>query len=99
MTGTTSSACFPVAVHEAVLGARIDVPTLDGPVKLRIPPGTQAGQRLRGERPRRCRTLRGVAAISLFEVRLVLPSALDERSQELMREFATDAHARTSGPR
>ena len=38
---------LPVAVHEAALGARIDVPSLEGPVKLRIPPGTQAGQRFR----------------------------------------------------
>ena len=33
---------LPVAVHEAALGARIDVPSLEGPVKLRMPPGTQA---------------------------------------------------------
>ncbi len=44
---TTLSCVVPLAVHEAVLGARIDVPTLDGPVKLRIPPGTQNGQRFR----------------------------------------------------
>ena len=57
---------LPVAVHEAALGARIDVPTLDGAVRLKIPPGTPAGQRLRvrgqgvppadgrgGRRPRR----------------------------------------------
>src|SRR5688500_783943 len=33
----------PVAVHEAVLGTRIDLPTVDEAVKLRVPPGTQAG--------------------------------------------------------
>ncbi len=38
---------LPVAVHEAALGARIDVPSLDGPVKLRVPPGSQSGHRLR----------------------------------------------------
>ncbi len=38
---------LPVAVHEAALGARIDVPTLDGPATVRVPPGTQAGTRLR----------------------------------------------------
>lgn len=77
---------LPVAVHEAVLGARIDVPALDGWMKLRIPPGTQAGQRL---------TLEGVGLPTvsgrrgdlLFDVRLVLPQRLDERSKELMREF------------
>jgi len=36
-----------IGVHEAVLGARIEIQTIDGPIKLRIPPGTQAGQRFR----------------------------------------------------
>src|SRR4029450_14025763 len=40
----------PVAVHEAALGARIEIPGIDGPNRLRVPPGTQSGQhfRLRG---------------------------------------------------
>src|SRR5258706_16410677 len=37
----------PVAVHEAALGARVEVPTLEGPARLRVPPGTQSGQRFR----------------------------------------------------
>jgi molecular chaperone DnaJ len=78
---------LPVAVHEAVLGARVEVPTLDGPVKLRIPPGTQAGQRLRlpglG-----LPTAAGGQGDVVFDVKLVLPKSLDERSRELMREFA-----------
>ena len=76
----------PVAVHEAVLGARIDVPTLDGPVKLRIPPGTQGGQqfRLNG---RGAPTSSGSRGDLIVEVKLVLPTVADERSKELMREF------------
>ena len=76
----------PVAVHEAMLGARISVPTLDGKVGLRVPPGTQAGQRFRVSG-------RGVPAASgargdlVVEVKIVLPSFVDERSRELMREF------------
>ena len=38
---------MPIAVHEAALGAKIEVPSLDGPVRLRVPPGTQSGQRFR----------------------------------------------------
>lgn len=38
---------LPVAPWEAVLGAEIIVPTLDGPIKLRIPPGSENGQKLR----------------------------------------------------
>ena len=76
----------PVAVHEAVLGARIDVPTLDGVAKLRIPPGTQGGQqfRLTG---RGAPTASGSYGDLVVEVKLVLPAVSDERSKELMREF------------
>ena len=78
---------LPVAVHEAALGARIEVPTLEGAVPLRVPPGTQSGQRLR-LRGRGLPSLRhGTRGDLLVEVRLVLPSLLDERSKELLREF------------
>jgi molecular chaperone DnaJ len=76
----------PVAVHEAVLGARIDVPTLDGGVKLRIPPGTQGGQRFKIS-GRGAPTPSGSRGDLIVEVKLVLPALADERSKELMREF------------
>jgi curved DNA-binding protein len=38
---------LPVTVPEAVLGAEVTLPTFEGPVRLRVPPGTQAGTRLR----------------------------------------------------
>jgi molecular chaperone DnaJ len=78
---------MPIAVHEAALGARIDVPSLDGPVRLRVPPGTQSGQRFRlRDRgvPSAGSTRRGDLVV---EARLVLPKILDERSKELLREF------------
>jgi molecular chaperone DnaJ len=75
-----------IGVHEAVLGARIEVPTLEGPVKLRIPPGTQAGQRFR-LRERGAPTAAGGRGDLLAEVRIVLPQVVDERGKELMREF------------
>jgi len=77
----------PVAVHEAALGARVDVPTMGEPARVRIPPGTQSGQRFR---------LRGRGAPSpqggepgdlLVEVRIMLPRVIDERSKELLREL------------
>jgi molecular chaperone DnaJ len=77
----------PVAVHEAALGTRLELPSFDGPVRLRVPPGTQAGQRFRISG-------RGAVAISgargdlFIEIRVMLPAMLDERSKELMREFA-----------
>jgi molecular chaperone DnaJ len=77
---------LPVALHEAVLGARIDVPALDGPVKLRIPPDTQAGQRLRVG-GRGIPNAAGGRGDLVLEVKLVLPERLDERSKALLREF------------
>jgi len=78
----------PVAVHEAALGARIPIPLPGGgTTKLRVPPGTQTGQRFR---------LRGRGAPSprdrqpgdlVAEVRVTLPRVLDERSKELLRQF------------
>jgi DnaJ-class molecular chaperone len=37
----------PITVAEAMLGAEIEIPTLDGSVKLKVPPGSQSGQKLR----------------------------------------------------
>jgi len=77
----------PIAVHEAGLGARIDVPSVDGPARLRVPPGTQSGQRFR-IRERGVPSARdGRRGDLVVEVRLVLPKMLDERSKELLREF------------
>ena len=77
----------PIAVHEAALGAQVDVPSLDGHARLRVPPGTQSGQRFR-LRERGAPSARdGRRGDLVVEVRLVLPRVLDERSKELLREF------------
>ena len=77
----------PIAVHEAALGAKVEVPTPDGATRLRVPPGTQSGQRFR-LRERGAHSSRGGARGDLvIEVRLMLPKVLDERSKELLREF------------
>ena len=76
----------PVAIDEAALGARIEVPFIDGPVRLRIPPGTQAGRCLRVS-GRGAPAPGGGRGDLCAEVRLVLPESLDERSRELLREF------------
>ena len=77
----------PIAIHEAALGAKIEVPSIDGPARLRVPPGTQSGQRFR-LRERGVPSPRdGRRGDLVVEVRLVLPKLLDERSKELLREF------------
>lgn len=79
---------LPVAIHEAALGAAVDVPTLDGTARLRLPPGTRSGQRflLREHgvpSPRRD----GVRGDLVVTVNVVLPPVADERSKALLREF------------
>jgi molecular chaperone DnaJ len=80
---------LPVAVHEAALGARVNVPTLDGPVALKIPAGSVTGQRLR----LRGRGVPGDPSGAVLpgdlvaELQIVLPPVRDERSKELLREF------------
>lgn len=76
----------PVAVHEAALGARVEVPSFDGPIRVKIPPGAQAGQRLRVS-GRGAPTLTGGRGDLIVEVRLAMPAIADERSKELMKEF------------
>ena len=77
----------PIAIHEAALGARIDVPTPDGGAKVRVPPGTQSGQRFRLRERGVASRRDGRRGDLVVEVRLVLPRLLDERSKELLREF------------
>ena len=77
----------PIAIHEAALGARIDIPTPDGGAKVRVPPGTQSGQRFRLRERGILSPRDGRRGDLVVEVKLVLPRILDERSKELLREF------------
>jgi DnaJ-class molecular chaperone len=79
---------IPVAFHEAALGATIEVPTLDGSVKMKIPPGTQSGQtfRLSG---RGVPHLKGGGKGDLFvKAKVAVPKKLEAREEELIRELA-----------
>lgn len=77
----------PIAVHEAALGAKIEVPSFDGGARVAVPPGTQSGQRFR-VRERGVPSPRGTGRGDLIvEVRLTLPATLNERSKQLLREF------------
>jgi len=76
----------PVTFVQASLGAEIEVPTLDGKARLRVPPGTQPGSvlRLRGKGvPHRSRPGRGD---QLVELNVEVPVVLSERARELIAE-------------
>jgi molecular chaperone DnaJ len=77
----------PIAVHEAALGAKIEIRTLDGQTRLRVPPGTQSGQRFRLREHGAPSTRTGRRGDLIVDVRIMLPKLLDERSKELLREF------------
>jgi molecular chaperone DnaJ len=63
----------PVGVHEAALGARVEIAGLDGPVKVRIPPGTQSGQRFPHQRAGHGVARGGPRGDLVVEARLMLP--------------------------
>jgi molecular chaperone DnaJ len=80
---------LPVTVAESALGSRIEVPTIDGRAQLRIPPGTQSGQKLRmRERGVPSATREGVRGDQIVTVEVAVPQVRDERSREILREFA-----------
>ncbi len=77
----------PITVPEATMGSRIDVPTLDGPETIKIPPGTKSGQKFRLRE-------KGVPAVGgrgrgdeIVEVAIVPPSFKDQRVRDLMKEL------------
>ena len=79
----------PVTVPEASLGAKVDVPTIDGRAQLKIPPGTQSGQKLRmRERGVESSQQPGQRGDQIVTVEVVVPTLQDERSREIMRELA-----------
>jgi molecular chaperone DnaJ len=84
----------PVTVMEAALGAKIEVPTIDGTgaqggrAQLKIPPGTQTGQKLRmREKGVPNAAHEGVRGDQIVEVAIVVPKVQDERSKEILREL------------
>jgi DnaJ-class molecular chaperone len=86
--GNDIACTVPISVTEAVLGTKIEVPTIDGKSVLRIPPGTQSGQKFR-LRGKGAPSLRGeVHGNQIVEVRVVVPKVADERSKEILRELA-----------
>jgi len=80
---------IPVSVTEAALGAKVEVPTIDGRALLKISPGTECGQKLRlREKGVPSATREGKRGDEIVEVRVVVPMPRDEKTKELFRELA-----------
>ena len=93
-TGDDIGIVIPVTIAEAALGAKIEVPTIDthdggGRTQLKIPPGTQTGQKLRlREKGVPSASVEGLRGDQIVEVKVVVPKVQDERSKEILRELA-----------
>jgi molecular chaperone DnaJ len=88
-SGDDISVKVPVTMVEASLGAKIDVPTIDGRTQLKIPPGTQSGQKLRmRERGVASASVEGKRGDQMVTIEIVVPQVRDERSKEILRELA-----------
>jgi molecular chaperone DnaJ len=78
----------PITVTEAALGTKIEVPSIGGKALLRIPPGTQSGQKFR-LRGKGAPSVRGeMPGNQIVEIRVIVPRVADERSKEILRELA-----------
>jgi molecular chaperone DnaJ len=78
----------PITVTEAALGAKVEVPTIDGRSLLRVPPGTNSGQKLR-LREKGVPSVRvpGQRGDQYVELQVVVPKPVDERVRELLKEL------------
>ena len=79
-----------LAPWEAVLGANISVPTLAGPVSIKVPPGTQTGQKMR-VRGRGLPQRGGVNGDLIIETRIEVPKQVTESERKLWEQLARES--------
>src|ERR1700709_2325884 len=79
---------LPLTVSEAGLGAKIEVPTIDGRAILKIPQGTQNGQKFRLREKGVFNARKNSRGDEIIEVVLQCPDVQNERTRELLRELA-----------
>lgn len=79
---------LPILPWEAALGSKVEVPTIDGRAMLRIPPGTQSGQKLRmREKGVPSATRTGVVGDQIVEIRIVVPEIPNVEAKELWQKL------------
>jgi molecular chaperone DnaJ len=78
----------PVKVTEAGLGARIEVPTVDGRAEVKIPQGTQNGQKLRLREKGVFNSRKNIRGDQIVEIVIQAPDVRDERTRDLLKKLA-----------
>jgi molecular chaperone DnaJ len=81
----------PVTVSEATLGAKVEVPTIDGRSLVRIPPATNSGKTLRLKEKGVPSARNGSRGDQYVEIQVIVPQPTDERVRNLMKELETIA--------
>jgi len=77
----------PVTVTEATLGAKVEVPTIDGRSLVRIPPATNSGKTLRLKEKGVPSARNGSRGDQYVEIQVIVPQPTDERVRNLMKEL------------
>ena len=80
---------FPITYSQAVLGAEIDVPTIDGMVSYKVPAGTQPGTvfRLRGKGVQKLQRPEGDRGDQLVKINVEVPKKLSKKQKEALDAF------------
>ena len=90
---------MPISVTQAILGSTVDVLTLDGMVKMKVPQGTQPNTTLlmrgKGVKDIQRRNVRGNQYVTL---KVKIPTNLSERQQELLEEFEGHEEGKSGAP-
>ena len=81
---------LPVTLAEAVLGAKVEVPTIDGPVTMSVPPGSSSGDTLRPKSKGLKTGKSGARGDQFVRLRIVLPTKPDPKLTELVREWSAE---------
>jgi molecular chaperone DnaJ len=89
-SGDDLTLTVPITFAEAVLGTDLRVPTLDGAVTLRVPPGTPSGRTLRA-RGKGVRRRDGHAGDLLVTVEVVVPGRVSAQAREALEKFAANS--------
>ena len=88
----------PITFVDAALGSEIEIPTLDGKVKIKIPEGTQTGKlfRLKGKGVKKIRS--STVGDLLCRVIVETPQKLDSKQKALLKELGTSLKEKKNSP-
>jgi molecular chaperone DnaJ len=90
--GSNIYVTVPITISEATLGAKIEVPTLQGKTKIRLPPGTKSGQKFRLRSKGAPKAGKKTHGDQFVEVSIVPPPFDNEKIRELMKEIDLVSH-------